>query len=599
MKKIQPLQLASIILCTLLNMHNAHGEETIPRVKTRNWGPAFNAVSKTFGQASYDRTKLADVRTKYIDVFNQEQQKSNPDYVKLSKQISDETIKYNNNIFYQTIEKMKPTYGPPPTPFSVFTMGSLARKESGFFTDLEIGILVEKLGPAEQAYFDKFSQLISDRFYLLGEHPDVGGKGLRIDEADNAPAHLTWFARGASPRQIEELNEAGERTVEGSRIFLVTPQDLALHSRPTAAKKITPTDQAAINSLIKTEISRQIKNPKNKKLSRDQIVEKVKKWARTKLTAYSSAEKNISKSVEILSRNVKHLYGDQRVFNKYLELREPILNATYKDKDPAFNNRREEIAMTALRGNLKTLANKKNIHPITEGKLGSTIDIKKHIYRFPEQVLTALGFYYNLGEQNIHDIAQILADRKIMSPYFAQQVMDLVNYSTGLRLKHQATMGKQGYDIDVTSEAYNERKDKLAAELAQLNKELLNLQKAKKPATIALLAPKVESTQDRISEIGSELKDLEMSIPGTSSAIISQKDIELLNTKYFPILQQLYEAAKAFSAGDKKAFLINPRQESKPQASPKPVPVRNNIVDLINMRFKELFTYTKRTPKSI
>ncbi len=71
--------------------------------------------------------------------------------------------------------------------------------------------------------------MLADRFFLLGEHPDVGGKGLRIDEADNAPDHLRWYARYASPEQIVTLEqgELGRGPQAGSRIFVATPQEFA------------------------------------------------------------------------------------------------------------------------------------------------------------------------------------------------------------------------------------------------------------------------------------------------------------------------------------------------------------------------------------
>ena len=105
----------------------------------------------------------------------------NPDNYQIVANITQETLEYVNKRIEETIKKI----GPASTKFSLFSMGSLTRSESGLYTDLEIGILVKEKNIEVFNYFKKFSQVLADRFFMLGEHPDVGGKGFRMDEENN------------------------------------------------------------------------------------------------------------------------------------------------------------------------------------------------------------------------------------------------------------------------------------------------------------------------------------------------------------------------------------------------------------------------------
>ena len=80
--------------------------------------------------------------------------------MQIANKATQATIAYVNQRVAETIKKI----GPVPTKFSVFTMGSMARDESGFFTDLEIGILVAKKDPTVLDYFKRFSQVLQIDF---------------------------------------------------------------------------------------------------------------------------------------------------------------------------------------------------------------------------------------------------------------------------------------------------------------------------------------------------------------------------------------------------------------------------------------------------
>ena len=231
------------------NTKGANNESVIPKetaktaseesgklkVKTREWGPEFTELQNLFGQATQDRKELNDLRQRNIERYFAIRDTQNPNFVNLARDITEETIEYIKKRITQTIIKL----GPPPTDFCVFTMGSMARQESGFYTDLEIGILVKEKNIAVIKYFEKFAQQLADRFFLLGEHPDVGGKGFRMDEANNSPAHLHFFARYACEQQAKSLlrsaiekREFDKIPYEGSRIFIATPAEFAQHVNP-------------------------------------------------------------------------------------------------------------------------------------------------------------------------------------------------------------------------------------------------------------------------------------------------------------------------------------------------------------------------------
>ncbi len=174
-----------------------------------------------------------------IDAVNPK--KNSPDqklvnYYKIVKLISDDTVQWINELCKKIQQFMKelPEYGEPPERFSVFSMGSLVRHESGFFTDFEVGIILEKNSLSAQKYFQEFSQRLADALYLLGEHPDLGGKGAHLDIADNAPPHKRFAFRRLAEEQISDKmrkaigqRQKGDFPVGGSRVFLLEYRSFA------------------------------------------------------------------------------------------------------------------------------------------------------------------------------------------------------------------------------------------------------------------------------------------------------------------------------------------------------------------------------------
>ena len=460
----------------------------------------FADVGDVFGQVSADRKELQTLRDTYIKEYTQQGMQSN--CMQLVGKITQATMTYVNKRIAETVKKV----GPAPTQFSVFTMGSMARDESGFFTDLEIGILVAKKDLAVLNYMRRFSQELADRFFKLGEHPDVGGKGLRIDEEDNAPDHLRWYARYASPEQVALLaktfgDDTSKSPQEGSRVFVATPQEFAQYLEPNAVKN---------------------------------------------LVGATGREQEIVKGISYLARNVRYLYGDKALVDQYIVAREKYLQGPPQTKNPQYINRRQEIVYNALQGDVRKHGQAGS--PIATGKLGDTVDPKRRLYRFPEQVLTNLGFWYNVGVQNTVQIADKLVAGKHMSPEWGNALKDLMNFTMCLRLRKQMKLGKQGFAVAVTQKGYNDLKKEFGTDLTTATRNLVAA-KAKKDAHA------VAKAEDDVLHAQVNIEDLDKLLPGKADSIFTPEIINALNTKYLPMEKKLLETVQKFIAGDKDAFL--------------------------------------------
>ena len=555
---------------------------SVPRVQVRNWGPEFEGIKNLYGQAVADRSNLAQLREKHIALFEQEDEKAQPNYLALTPGITADTIDYVNSMIAQTVAKL----GPSPVPFSLFTMGSMARDESGFFTDLEIGILVQQKTPAVQEYFTKFAQILADRLYLLGEHPAVQGKGLRIDEADNAPAHMKWFARYASPTQMQDLNEVATNLEkrkeltprEGSRIFLATPQEFASYLDANVEERLKGDFDNFREVLYKEEQAawkREQKKPAAQRITLEEIKLEVRNAYKELLKPLYGYELKVLKSLLGLTRNLRHLYGDKTIFDRFVTESQKYLNGPASEPHSLYKTRRQEIAINELLGDMNKFISDPSA-PV-QGKLDDDIDIKRRLYRWPEQILTNLRYWYDLKTQNGEAIIQELLSRGLFDPKLAQQTRDLLNYATGLRLREQAALRKQGKTVPLSLEEWQDQKDKMLTELEYL--------KAGEAFALKMLPPLKTVTRDakgnidriqaaqaseilmkrdlihaKVLEKQVELASFDKLKPNEADSIIQPQDVEKLQSIYLPILNELFLRAQAFVTGDSKAFSV-PREE--------------------------------------
>ncbi|HBN21967.1 MAG TPA: hypothetical protein DD412_01865 [Holosporales bacterium] len=128
-------------------------KETGLKVRTKDWGEKFKGVSNLFKQASENRSELHELRERHMKRFAELQEDESSDYTALAKDVTSDTIAYVQKRVARLIEKM----GPAPCEFSLFSLGSMPRSESGFYTDLEIGILMKHNTVKARKYFTKLT----------------------------------------------------------------------------------------------------------------------------------------------------------------------------------------------------------------------------------------------------------------------------------------------------------------------------------------------------------------------------------------------------------------------------------------------------------
>lgn len=530
--------------------------KTAKTVKTKDWGQKFEAVSSLFGQVSQDRSDLQDLRERHMETYRQIRDETNPDFAGLAKDITKDTIAYVKDRADRIIEEM----GPAPCEFSIFSLGSMPRGESCFYTDLEIGILMKKNTVEARRYFTKFTQRLSDQLFLLGEHPDVGGKGLRIDEADNAPMHMRWFARWSDPSQARGImanalqnRQHGERMLlpyEGSRIFLTTPAQMARYSDTSydwAKPRFSREEQKNYERrLFKREFRKALKNPAYKGLSRTEIARDVSRWVKDKAQSFSNREINQIKNTASLLRNSMSIYGSDQLFESYTQKRDRILEKKATEDHELFSNLREELAVKKLLGDMKKIL-ADDSHVFLTGKLTDDIDLKRQFYRFPEQLLTNLGFYFNVGVQNTQDIADALYEKGVFSKEMSTFLKSWMNYATGLRMKQQEAARKQGFAIPATMEEYNDKIEDLENDIQNQNKVIEFLK------TTKLTPADLLKEQEKLAELETKLKTAKKQIPQKTDSILSPDELNKLQS-ILPDCQDMFQRVLLWLHGDQNAF---------------------------------------------
>ncbi len=517
-------------------------------VKTKAWGNEFSSVSKLFQIRAEDKNSMNELRERNIQAYEKMREVDEGNYRELTESISDEIKCWLNQRIAESIEKL----GTPPTEFSVFTAGSLARGEAGFITDLEIGFLVKDNSPIVQDYFQKLGQILSDRMFLLGEHPDVGGKGLRIDEADNAPVHKKFFHRyaddKATKKQFQEaiLNRQKDGVpYEGSRVFIQTPEVLAKLFGHDKVQTVVD-EQFKFYKKNKdkqfAEILKALKeNPKNESLSEQELKIKAGYLVEQAYKPWASKEISVAEGFANLGRNLELIYGSDFLYKDFLEQREVYLNEKARNPVENFETRRQEIALEGMRKEIaKYLKLSDEDNFINNCTLGESIDLKRDLYRFPEQFLTSLGFYYKTTTQNTVGIALELFEIGVISESFKDKLIKLLNGVTEFRLLDQSILRKQGYEIYLDEECYQKEVKELQQEIDGLEK-VYDYYKSTKATPKKIIEIENELVKKRI-----DLKSLEKVAP---DKILSIEDKTKIEKEYLPLMKEVFEIAKLWTAG--------------------------------------------------
>jgi len=505
--------------------------------------PFENLTSYFKGNSNPDKNELDNIRNQHFKAISDENSKPKPNYVQLAKDITQDTKKYINNLIEQEIKKL----GNPPCDFSVITLGSMARKESGPVTDLEIGFLIKEKSVKNYQYFYQLSQNLSDRLFLLGEHPDIGGKGLRMDEADNAPPHLRFFARNATKEQAQQLlNEAvmnrewDKIPYEGSRPFLATAEEFASYSQANFTQdkqQLAKTRREQYD----IELNKALKDPINAKKAktaegRKQIENEVHFWVNQLYRPFSARElRTANDAGKKLGRNMDLLYGDKTLYKRFINKRESY----FKQKQANGKSIRQNLAKDKMADDIRE-AIAKGKSPFVTGKLGKTLDIKRELYRFVEQFVTNLGFYHHCRNQNTFDLVKELKDKRVLSPQLAETLSDFIQFTSGLRLKEQSVLKRQGYAAYFDQDQFDEDKNDLEKEINQLKASVDYAEKAKQ-------APEIIAAKKRdLVKLENDYHHLLEMAPGK---ILNPADIQSLEQKYLPMGQEIFKAAIDWTQG--------------------------------------------------
>lgn len=492
-----------------------------------------------------DREKLREFRNDYYQRFAKEQQKPNPDYNGLTKQKSDEFKGFVNEIIAEEIKRL----GPPPCKFSVIGLGSLARKECGPITDLEVGFCLEKKTIQSYQYFYQLSQRLADRLFLIGEHPDLGEKGLRLDEADNAPPYLKFFARNATPEQQQQLLQEAIQNREfdkipfaGSRAFIGTADEFASYANPNFSQ-----NRRALSQQKRKLVDQYIKG---KKLSEKERNERYF-WINQLTRPFSSREMRVAKGFGTqLGRNVAHVYGDENLYQDFRQKRERHLRRT--DNNTGYNQRQSIARNKLMREDIGRHI-EKGTSLFLDGKLGKTLDIKRDFYRFAEQFVTNLGFYHRTHNQNTIDVVDELVARSIIAPQFGDILKDYLQFAMGLRLKQQSVLQRQGFATYIDEEKFVKDKEDLEEKRQGLEQSIEYLKRDHGEASV------IDAKSRQLFKLRQEYDHLLDMAPGK---ILSPEELHLLETKYAPMAKLIFDKARA--------WVRNPKALQEPVTMPRP-----------------------------
>ena len=116
------------------------------------------------------------------------------------------------NLTADMLQRAAEIMGPPPTPYSVISLGSAARGEASPYSDVEFGILLEKPADEEtRKYFVNLSKLVEIQVMMLGENPGMESPtGFHWDGGGNSPATTPQNFVGTAEQLIEANLKIGE-----------------------------------------------------------------------------------------------------------------------------------------------------------------------------------------------------------------------------------------------------------------------------------------------------------------------------------------------------------------------------------------------------
>ncbi len=505
----------------------------------------FQALSRLLSGAQDDRDSLAKLRETHYQSIEQGHENPHTNYFDLSKLCTEDTKDWVNAIIKEEMEAL----GNPPVDFVVIASGSLARKEAGPVTDLEFAILLKEESLLGRKYLTELTQNISDRLYLLGEHPDVGAKGMRLDEADNAPPHAKFInrnetheARKARLKDAIENRDWDGIPFEGSRPFLATVSQFANFSRdvfPYENLSYRKREQLKARLLKKAEMDLKKQGIQPGTKAFEDEMQALEYYAEEATRPYSTREKGIAKSAgKELGRNLDYLCGNKALFRQFMRQRERVLSF----KTDGITNR-QRIALKAMETDIQKYHQKQD-SLMLEGKLGDKIDLKRQLYRFCEQFVTNVGFFEGCKSQNTQDIVLELKRKGKLDERLADELLELQNFAMRLRLKQQTRLKRQGHATYLDKDAFEKDKADLEQKIEGLKSQLEFAEQMNNDHEVASIHRELFKLEHKLEH----LLDME---PGS---ILNEQETLLLKERYAPMLARVFEGAKQWTIEKSRAL---------------------------------------------
>ncbi|CAH1782766.1 unnamed protein product [Owenia fusiformis] len=317
------------------------------------------------------------------------------DYYEL---IHDNMVKFFTGLFDDCIKVL----GPPPCQYAILALGSVARKESTPWSDLEWAILIEPLPNQEQCkeYFRVLHHYYHLKILNIGETilPSLG-----------IPYLNDWYK--------ELQGKSSERGYYDN----VTPRGICFDGRMPWASKF-PAGRKATES--HNEALELIMTPED-------------------MAALQHDDRSLAEGYHLsdVLLSATLLHGNIQLLHDYQTRVSHIITQPSK-VDPAFTVGQVR-ALASFKGDLDTF----NASPFTPYSLSRQLHAKKDVYRFATMTVNTLKLMYGLAESSGLEILDTLVANEVLSKEARDDLALMICIATNLRHIVYSKKNRQSDDI--------------------------------------------------------------------------------------------------------------------------------------------------------